>query len=129
MTCSVKLCSARALLIVAFTICVLSRVSFAQTPAEPARVPGNAPGTAPDGTDKAGAYYNFAMGRVYAELAQDSGNKPDYMTRAIQHYQEALKLDPSASIIFEELTDLYIQTNHLQDAIAQAEDLLKKNSD
>ena len=80
-------------------------------------------------SDRASAYYNFAMGRVYAELAQAAGNKPDYMTKAIQHYQEALKLDPSASIIFEELTDLYIQTNHLKDAIAQAEDLLKQNSD
>ena len=33
----------------------------------------------PDG--KAGAYYNFAMGRVYAELAQAYGNKPEYLTR------------------------------------------------
>jgi tetratricopeptide (TPR) repeat protein len=69
------------------------------------------------------------MGRVYAELAQATGNKPDYLSKAIQHYQEALKLDPSASIIFEELTDLYIQTNHLRDAITQAEDLLKQNPD
>jgi tetratricopeptide (TPR) repeat protein len=129
MICPVKFCSAKSLLLVLSLGCVLSVVSLAQTPAAPARVPENAPGTSPDGTDKAGAYYNFAMGRVYAELAQDSGNKPDYMSRAIQHYQEALKLDPSASIIFEELTDLYIQTNHLQDAITQAEDLLKRNSD
>ena len=78
---------------------------------------------------KAGAYYNFAMGRVYAELAQAYGNKPDYLTKAIQHYQEALKLDPSASLVFEELTDLYIQTNHLRDAITQAEDMLKQNPD
>ena len=31
------------------------------------------------------------MGRVYAELAQAYGNKPEYLTKAIQHYQEALK--------------------------------------
>ena len=30
------------------------------------------------------------VGRAY-------GNKPEYVTKAIQHYQEALKLDPSAS--------------------------------
>jgi tetratricopeptide (TPR) repeat protein len=69
------------------------------------------------------------MGRVYAELAQAYGNKPDYLTKAIQHYQEALKLDPGASLVFEELTDLYIQTNHLRDAITQAEEMLKLNPD
>ena len=69
------------------------------------------------------------MGRVYAELAQAYGNKPDYLTKAIQHYQEALKLDPSASLVFEELTDLYIQTNHLRDAITQADEMLKQNPD
>ena len=79
---------------------------------------------APD--DKAGAYYNFAMGRLYAELAAAEGNR-DYANQAIQHYQEALKLDPWPSIIFEELTDLYIQTNRLADAVALAEDMLKQN--
>jgi len=107
--------SAKALLIVTSLGCA----AFAQTPAGTAKAPD----------DKSGAYYNFAMGRVYAELAQATGNKPDYLSKAIQHYQEALKLDPSASIIFEELTDLYIQTNHLRDAITQAEDLLKQNPD
>src|SRR5450755_3410726 len=112
------ICSAKALLILISVGCV----SFAQTPAAPAQAPEGA-------TDKAAAYYNFAMGRVYAELAQAAGNKPDYMTKAIQHYQEALKLDPGASLVFEELTDLYIQTNHLRDAITLAEEMLKVNPD
>lgn len=96
----------------------LGSLLFGQTPAE-----------TPKPDTKAGAYYNFAMGRVYAELAQAYGNKPDYLTKAIQHYQEALKLDPGASLVFEELTDLYIQTNHLRDAITQAEEMLKVNPD
>jgi tetratricopeptide (TPR) repeat protein len=97
----------------------LGWLMFGQTPVETPKTPDN----------KAGAYYNFAMGRVYAELAQAYGNKPDYLTKAIQHYQEALKLDPGASLVFEELTDLYIQTNHLRDAITQAEEMLKLNPD
>jgi len=105
--------SAKALLLAATLGCL----AYAQTPAPTPKTPDS----------KAGAYYNFAMGRVYAELAQAYGNKPDYLNKAIQHYQEALKLDPSASIVFEELTDLYIQTNHLRDAVTQAEDLLKQN--
>lgn len=82
--------------------------------------------TTPD--NKAGAYYHFAMGRLYSELGQAEGNKDD-ITKAIQHYQEALKLDPSAHAIFEELTDLYMQSGRLRDAVSQAEDLLKQNPD
>lgn len=81
---------------------------------------------APD--DKSGAYYNFAMGRLYMVMAESQGNK-DYVAKAIRYYQEALKLDPSAGIIFEELTDLYIQTGRLRDAMSQAEEMLKQNPD
>ncbi|HZY59889.1 MAG TPA: tetratricopeptide repeat protein, partial [Candidatus Binataceae bacterium] len=94
-------------------------LAYAQTPA-PAANPGD---------KKADAYYHFAMGRVYAELSQAYGNRPEYLNKSLQHYQEALKLDPSASLVFEELTDLYIQTNHLRDAVTQAEDILKQDPD
>ena len=40
-----------------------------------------------------------------------------------------MKLDPSASYIFEELTDLYIQTGHIRDAVTEAQDMLKRNPD
>jgi len=78
---------------------------------------------------KAEAYYNFAMGRLYAELASNEGNKNDYADKAIQYYQEALRLDPSSHLVFDELTDLYIQTGHLMDAVTQAEDMLKADPD
>jgi tetratricopeptide (TPR) repeat protein len=93
---------------------------FAQTPA---------PSTKPSSDPKADAYYHFAMGRIYAELAQAYGNRMDYLNKSLDHYREALKLDPSASQVFEELTDLYIQTNRLRDAVAQAEDMLQKSPD
>src|ERR1039458_4082537 len=41
----------------------------------------------------------------------------------------AASTDRNASLVFEELTDLYIQTNHLRDAITQAEEMLKLNPD
>src|ERR1035437_3928737 len=110
--------SAKALLLAVSLGSLMSCLMLGQTPVE-----------TPKPDNKAGAYYNFAMGRVYAELAQAYGNKPDYLTKAIQHYQEALRLDPGASLVFEELTDLYIQTNHLRDAITQAEEMLKANPD
>jgi tetratricopeptide (TPR) repeat protein len=78
--------------------------------------------------DKSQAYYNFAMGRLYAEMAGDTGSKDD-LAKAIQYYQTALKLDPSAGMVLEELTDLYISTNRLRDAISLAEDMLAKDPD
>ena len=109
--------SAKAFLLVVST----GLVCLAQTQSKTA-----APAAAPD--VKSDAYYHFAMGRLYAEMGQADGNRSE-ITKAIQHYQEALKLDPNASIIFEELSDLYIATNRLQDAISQAEDQLKLNPD
>ena len=90
-----------------------------------AQAPSTTPNTPAD--NRAGAYYNFAMGRLYTELAGSSGNSREYVAKAIQHYQDALKDDPSAGFVLEELTDLYIQTNRLQDATNLAEDLLKQN--
>jgi tetratricopeptide (TPR) repeat protein len=75
---------------------------------------------------KAGAYYNFAMGRLYAELAAAEGSRED-VNKAIHYYQEAIKLDPKAGLVLEELTDLYIKTNRLADAVEQAEGLLKQD--
>jgi tetratricopeptide (TPR) repeat protein len=108
--------SAKALLLVVS----MGGLSFAQAPSDTTNATDNS---------KAGAYYNFAMGRLYSELAGAYTNRNDYVTKAIEHYQEALKLDPSAGIIFEELTEIYIQTNRLRDAVAEAEDLLKQNPD
>jgi tetratricopeptide (TPR) repeat protein len=108
--------SAKALLVVLF----LGAVCFAQTPSD---------STAAADAAKADAYYHFAMGRLYAELAGSYTNQSEYVAKAIDHYRQALKLDPTASIVFEELTDLYVQTNRLQDAISQAEDVLKQSPD
>jgi predicted Zn-dependent protease len=82
---------------------------------------------APGAPDKAGAYYNFAMAHLYGELAAQTGNRGEYYTKAVEFYKQALKLDPSATFLFEELTDLYVQGNQLKTAIAEAEDLLSQN--
>jgi tetratricopeptide (TPR) repeat protein len=89
-------------------------LSYGQTPAA----------TSPP-VDKAAAYYNFSMGHLYAELAGVYGNRSEYVGKAIDFYKQALKLDPSASFLFEELTDLYIQSGRLKDAVTEAEDILK----
>src|SRR5580700_3306612 len=84
-----------------------------------------APAASPP-VDKAAAYYNFSMGHLYAELAGVYGNRSEYVGKAIDFYKQALKLDPGASFLFEELTDLYIQSGRLKDAVTEAEDILKR---
>ena len=93
--------------------------------AQAQQTPAAAAQTTPD--SKADAYYNFAMGRLYAELASNQGGQKEYIAKAIQHYQDALKADPTSPIIFEELTDLLVQTGRLRDAVTQAEELLAKD--
>ncbi len=97
---------------------VLAIASYGQAPA---------PGAAPPASDKAEAYYNYAMGHLYAELAGAYGHRGEYLTRAIEHYRAALKKDPSAGFLAEELTDLYIQAGRLNDAVLEAEEMLKQN--
>ena len=77
--------------------------------------------------DKAGAYYHYSLGHLYAELAATYNNRSDYFNKAIENYRLAMKEDPAASFLTEELSDLYIQSGKLREAVSDAEDLLKQN--
>jgi len=84
----------------------------------------NAPSTP---ADKAASYYNYSLGHLYAELAAAGGNRGDYFNKAVESYKAALKADPNATFISEELSDLYIQSGRLREAVTEAEDALKAN--
>ena len=83
----------------------------------------------PGATDKAAAYYNFAMGHVYAELAGAYGNRGEYVSKAIEHYKQVMKLDPDAGFLLEDLTELYMQSGQIRTAVLEAEEALKQNPD
>ena len=57
--------------------------------------------------DRASAYYHYTLGHMYAEQA---GNKGDFLNKAIENLRLALKADPGATFISEELSDLYVQS-------------------
>src|ERR1700693_1070473 len=88
----------------------------------------NTPPAAQKG-DKAAAYYNYSLGHLYSELASAYGNRGDYFNKAVESYKAALKSDPSATFISEELSDLYIQSGRLREAVLEAEEALKQNPD
>jgi len=78
--------------------------------------------------DRAAAYYHYSLGHLYADLASNYGNRgSDYFNKAIENFRLAMKDDPSATFIGEELSDLYIQSGRLREAVSDAEDALKQN--
>ena len=115
---------ARSLVVALCLSAFCSGLAFSQA-APPAAAGQNAPDT--KSAEKAAAYYNFAMGHLYSELAGAFGNRSDYTNKAIDYYRQAMKLDPTAAFLSEELTDLYIQAGRIKDAVTEAEDLLKQN--
>src|SRR6266700_655593 len=104
----------KALLIAVFGSACLASLQ-AQTPAPKPNV------------DKASAYYHYTLGHMYAEQASMFGNRGDFVNKAIENYKEAIKADPTAAMLSEELSDLYIQSGRLRDAQTDAEEVLKQN--
>jgi tetratricopeptide (TPR) repeat protein len=77
--------------------------------------------------DKASSYYNYSLGHMYAELASAYANNGSYFSKAVESYRAALKADPGATFIAEELSDLYIQSGRIREAVLEGEDALKQN--
>jgi len=88
-------------------------------PADPARKPAL--------SDKSAAYFNYAMGHLYAELGSAYNNRSEYLNKAIDYYKKAMREDPAAGFLGEELSDLYIQTGRLREAVQESENTLKSN--
>ncbi len=107
----------KALLITAFGSVIGSRIVWAQAPA----------GGSPPKVDKASSYYHYALAHMYAEQASMYGNRGDYVNKAIDNYKEAIKADPTAAMLSEELSDLYVQSGRLREAQADAEEVLRQN--
>lgn len=82
-----------------------------------------------DKSDKGEAYYRYSLGHLYSELAGAYGSRGDYFDKAVENYWAAMKADPSAGFIAEELSDFYVQSGRLRDGVTQAEDALKANPD
>lgn len=76
---------------------------------------------------RADAYFNFTMGHMYAELAAMYGNRSEYISKAIDYYKAAVKADPGATLITEEIAGLYVQAGRLDEAVTEMEDRLKKD--
>jgi tetratricopeptide (TPR) repeat protein len=132
-------------LIVAATLFTALGVSNAraQQPAEPQPQTGSSP--VPQGrasssasgitlagsaaaapSDRADAYYNFTMGHVY-EQQYENTSKAEYATQAIDFYKKAYALDPKSPVIGERLAEMYWKAQRMHDAVAEAQQILKRD--
>lgn len=77
-------------------------------------------------SDRANAYYHYALAHSYEEMATTYG-RPEYATRAIEEYKLALNADPNSPYLNAHLAELYFQTGNVRDAIAAAQEEIKKS--
>ncbi|MBV9766330.1 MAG: hypothetical protein JOZ48_15895, partial [Acidobacteriaceae bacterium] len=107
-----------------------AQIGLAQTPLDK---PGsNAPlpaVTKQANSVKAAAYYHFALGHLYEEMAGTYGNRSDYVNKAIENYRLAMKEDPTATFLVEDIAELYRVSGRIREAVEEAQNALKANPD
>jgi tetratricopeptide (TPR) repeat protein len=77
-------------------------------------------------SERAEAYYDFTMGHVY-EQQYENTSKPEYATQAIDFYKKAYALDPKSPVIGERLAEMYWKAQRQHDAVAEAQEILKRD--
>jgi tetratricopeptide (TPR) repeat protein len=109
---------------------VLTGVSGATAMAQAPQEQRIEPKTVPPANDstRADAYYNFTMGHIY-EQQYEATSSADYATKAIEAYKKAYALDPKSQVIGERLAEMYWKAQRIHDAVAEAQEILKRDPD
>src|ERR1035441_5930189 len=81
-----------------------------------------------DADQHAEAYYDFAMGHYYQQEFAITGHADD-ANKAIEAYKKAYALDPNSQQIGDELAEIYFQSQHIRDAVLEAQSMIAKNPD
>src|SRR6267143_1768105 len=77
---------------------------------------------------RAEAYYNYTMGHIY-EQQYEATSRAEYATSAIEAYKRAYALDPKSPVIGERLAEMYWKAQRIKEAVAEAQQILKRNPD
>ncbi len=85
------------------------------------------PTTKQASSPKAAAYYHYSLGHLYAEMAASYGNRSDYLNKAIDNFRLAMKEDPDADFLVEDIAELYLAAGRVKDAVEEAQSALKAN--
>src|SRR5216684_3382452 len=114
--------------LLAVSACAL-RAQDSAHPAAPApaqETSGPSAGQAPSA--RADAYFDYTMGHIY-EQQYENTSKAEYASEAIDFYKKAYALDPKSPVIGERLAEMYWKAQRTRDAVAEAQELLKRHPD
>jgi len=105
---------------------VSAAAATAQAPQEQLIDPKTAPTV--NESNRAEAYYNFTMGHIY-EQQYEATSSAEYATKSIEAYKKAYALDPRSQVIGERLAEMYWKAQRIHDAVAEAQEILKRDPD
>ena len=77
--------------------------------------------------DRAAAYYHFALAHMYEEQVATYG-RSELANKAIEEYRAAIDADPTSAYLTSGLAELYAKTGRIRDAVVEAQDIIKKQS-
>ncbi len=77
---------------------------------------------------RADAYFDYTMGHIY-EQQYENTSKAEYASQAIDFYKKAYALDPKSPVIGERLAEMYWKAQRTHDAVAEAQEILKRHPD
>jgi tetratricopeptide (TPR) repeat protein len=114
------------------TLFVLSALASAGAPnhslqAQPVPVP-QAQATSPADSDSGDSFYYFTLGHLQEQEFEASGDS-DQATQCIESYKKALALEPGSTVIQERLAEIYAKSQHIRDAVTEAQGVLKAEPD
>ena len=78
----------------------------------------------PDGD----SFYYFTLGHLQEQEFEASGDA-DQATGCIDSYKKALALQPDSTVIQERLAEIYAKSQHIRDAVVEAQGVLKAEPD
>ena len=95
----------------------------AEKPVEPPK-----PATAPSQrkSDRAAAYYHYALAHMYEEQVAVYG-RSELANKAIEEYRQAIDADPASEYLTSGLAELYAKTGRIRDAVLEAQDIIKRD--
>lgn len=76
--------------------------------------------------NRGSAYYHYMMAHYYEHLSAIYG-RPEYATKALAEYKQAMSLDPGSEFLEDHLANLYFHTGNIKDAIEAAQKRVKKD--
>jgi tetratricopeptide (TPR) repeat protein len=110
-----------------FCLAAPAAAAFAQNPASngsPAAPPNTAAAVADSA--RADAYFNYTIGHIYEQQYELTSNA-EFATKSIEAYKKAYALDPKSPVIGERLAEMYWKAQRIKEAVAEAQEILKRD--